>query len=85
MNGSQGCGRRIRKHGWPGGCGDTWKQTNLLRELRDVLEVLVEIAVELRQLDDRGSVPPLKVLADVLAEALFSLSEAIEFLWVREG
>ena len=59
-------------------------ETNLLRELRNVLEVLVEIAVQLRQLDDRGGVPPLKVLADVLSEALLSLTEAIEFLWVRE-
>lgn len=54
-----------------------------MRELRDVLEVLVEVPVELRELDHGGGVAPLEVLAYVLPEALLPLSETVEFL--KEG
>ena len=49
-------------------------------ELRDVLKVLVEVPVQLRQLDHRGGVAPLEVLAYVLPEALLALTKTVEFL-----
>ena len=55
-----------------------------MRELRDVLEVLVEVPVELRQLDHGGGVAPLEVLAYVLSEALLPLSETVELLQERK-
>ena len=54
------------------------KKSYLLRELLYALEVLVEVPVDLGQLDDGARVLALKVLVDVLAEALPTLAEGVQ-------